>query len=80
MTIQMPLLAQDEGAEVLPRQIMVMHRLYGQSNNHCQYCSHLILTGYGRRTVFKCEEFGFTPGPGTDWNQKWPACGRFKHG
>lgn len=52
-----------------------MRRMYGKRSGFtCGSCRHL--THHGKnRSYLKCEKFGVTLGPGTDWRAKYHACG-----
>lgn len=52
-----------------------MRRMYGERpTSTCGSCRHLIRQGRAR-DFLKCEKFGTTHGPGTDWRAKYRACG-----
>lgn len=57
-----------------------MHRVYGVlSRVQCKTCPHLTARCNGdcTRVWYKCEMYGNTAGPGTDWRVGWQACGAF---
>jgi len=62
------------------KKIEKMHLLYGRQENpmmSCADCRHCI-GRYFSKTYWKCELYGISGGSATDWNRKWPACGRFE--
>jgi 7-cyano-7-deazaguanine synthase in queuosine biosynthesis len=57
-----------------------MYKAYGRYRNPmmtCGDCRHCIEKQFAR-TYWKCELFGNTEGPRTDWTKRWQACGRFE--
>lgn len=60
----------------LPQSIRTMWRTYGKHpTKHCRACPHLKHKTYHDQHYLKCEMYGDTNGPGTDWPGKWNACG-----
>lgn len=43
----------------------------------CGDCTHLVHKRE-RRTYRKCERYGITSGPATDWRASWAGCGLFE--
>jgi hypothetical protein len=57
--------------------LAAMHLAHGRvDDKHCGDCAHLYAKRYAD-VYFKCEKYGDTNGPGTDWRKKWTACGLF---
>lgn len=61
--------------------IGVMWGKHGKRDGQiCRECSHFVQrwtpAGKSHR---KCELFGITCGPGTDWNGGFAACGQWRH-
>lgn len=56
-----------------------MHARHGKGpeGRQCQECAHFTQQGGVAGTYFKCQQYGVTGGPGTDWRARWPACGLF---
>lgn len=55
-----------------------MLALYGQRRGYtCGRCDHLLRQGRAY-DYLKCEKFGITHGPGTDWRARYHACGLFE--
>jgi hypothetical protein len=61
------------------KKIGSMHRKFGKGPDGaiCRDCVNCY-THRLSKSYTKCKLFGHTGGPGTDWNQKWPACGKFQ--
>lgn len=61
------------------RKILTMHGRYGRGPEgaKCKDCVHFIDIRLAN-TYHKCELFGNTGGPGTDWRCRFDACGRFE--
>lgn len=56
------------------RKIDLMHYLFGElPDRKCKDCQHLV-SYTANRKYYKCECYGNTHGPGTDWRLKWTAC------
>ena len=53
-----------------------MHSLHGlgPTDKRCGDCAHFFAAG----AYYKCELYGITGGPGTDWRVRWQACGKFE--
>jgi hypothetical protein len=65
------------------RKIGRMHQLYGRTDGRtCGDCASFLRGGgiYSRTagSYHKCQRFGISGGPGTDWRVRYPACGKFE--
>lgn len=59
------------------KRIAYMHSVHGRrESERCGDCRHLLIKEHVGR-YFKCQLYGITSGPGTDWRKKWEACGLF---
>lgn len=56
-----------------------MHRLHGKGPEGatCGDCREFYVKQFAG-TYRKCRLFGTSGGPGTDWQMRWPACGKFQ--
>jgi hypothetical protein len=60
------------------RRIAMMHKAHGASEgNKCGHCVHFYRIRFAN-TYRKCDLYGTSGGPGTDWGFNWPACGKFE--
>jgi hypothetical protein len=53
---------------------------YGKRDDKkCGDCGYFLETSWETlNSYFKCEKFGISRGPATDWRKKWIACGLWK--
>jgi hypothetical protein len=72
-------LEQKPGELKAQRKILTMHGRYGHGpeGEQCKDCVHCVAIRLAN-TYHKCELFGITGGPGTDWRLRFKACGRFE--
>jgi hypothetical protein len=77
--IDVPLFGEPMPKPEFPPRVYRMHAIHGHGpeGRTCKGCSHLIHQGHHDYVYIKCELYGNTMGSGTDWRQKWPACGAF---
>lgn len=62
----------------LPKKLADMHSMFGATENRrCATCVHLERFKRGA-TWFKCMKTRQSNGAGTDWNARWPACGKYE--
>ncbi len=75
------LFEQDRMSPKDARRIGVMWGKHGKNENgHCKNCVHFVARSTPAGSHYsKCEEFGISCGPGTDWNGRFIACGKFAH-
>ena len=60
------------------RGIEKMHIAYGpHPPDHCGDCIHIRLNQHSKN-YYKCELYGVSSGPATDWHLKYEACGKFE--
>jgi hypothetical protein len=73
-----PLLEADARKKKATRKIERMHVIYGKHEGaKCGDCVHFYGKSYAR-TYHKCELFGDSGGPATDWLVHFVACGKFE--
>lgn len=65
--------------ESAKKKVEKMHKMYGKypGMNICGECKHCVGMEHAR-VYWKCELYGITGGPGTDWRKSWQACGKFE--
>lgn len=69
----------DKLARNRAKKIGSMHRKFGKGpeGERCGDCRQFAVKKLAG-TYRKCRLFGNTGGPGTDWQARWPACGKFE--
>jgi hypothetical protein len=76
---QAELTSADKAVRNRAKKLGFMQRRFGKPPDgaRCRDCVHLVekrLAG----TYRKCRLFGNTGGPGTDWQGRWPGCGKYE--
>ena len=61
----------------LREKLQLMHERFGKDPDHiCRDCMHRMIKSMSRDYA-KCEVFGISGGPGTDWGSLQTACGLY---